>query len=230
MYFQFLIYKHSTKISYIIHYELLKLGGNMSARIFLNEDLFFGSHLYNVSWTLIFKEATPLLTAGRRHFVLMVAGGSTINPLVILSWLIINNNIGSDGSDVVFRKEVSDFAQTMLTQYIDSVDMEQSETSGKIPPKNADILKVIGEDNAKVQRFVDVFHSVSKLVLKTLATKEIDLEQTRFNPDHLHSFKKRPQKTRRRENEPQETLILPYLEGECWNIGNMNSLNQFSKG
>ena len=160
---------------------------------------------------MIFKEAVPLLPSGRRDFILMVAGTSTINPLIILSWLIIEKKIDDGGSDTAFRKEVKAFAEDMLTQYMESTDMSHSNSNiGSFT-----LLKVLGDEYARLQRFLAVYNLVSQV---------IDEEQDTFDTNRLHSTKKGSQKTNQKEQEPEETLIMPYPPGECWNIGKINSL------
>ena len=184
---------------------------NMNPENFKSDDLFFGAHLYNLNWTMVFKEVAPLLASERRDFILMVAGTSTINPVIILSWLIITNRIDKEGSDDEFRQEVKAFAEELLTQHMESMDMSLFNADNGA----STILKVLGEDYARFQRFLGVYSHVAQ---------EIEIEQGTWNGVDQQYFKKRPQKTKQEEQDPEEQLILPYPVGECWNIGNLNVL------
>ena len=55
------------------------------------------------------------------------------------------------------------------------------------------------------------------------------LSQNGYDFDRSWAFTKRRQKTREQENEPEETLILPYPVGECWNIGKIYSSIFYSR-
>ena len=182
----------------------------MSPERFKDEDLFFGTHLYNVSWTILFKEIAPLLAPERRDFILIVAGTSTINPVIILSWLIIDKKIDNEGSDTEFRQDVKAFAEQLLTEYMESADMSDSNTNNGAFA----LLKVLGEDYARLQKFLAVYGYITQQNVEAQNSYELDRSRA-FNP--------MGQKTKQQEQEPEEILILPYPVGECWNIGNIYS-------
>ena len=168
--------------------------------------MFFGSHLYNVSWASVFKEAAPMLPSERRKFILVVAGTSTINPMLILTSLIIDNKIGTSRSDTVFRQDVKSFAEEILNQYMES---------SQIPNANANngpfiLLKVLGSDYAKMQRFLLVYDGLKK---------EVDKMQGGNAPDNQDSNQRLSHRAKERWQEPTEMMILPFPLGECWNIG-----------
>ena len=179
---------------------------NMNPERFTNEDLFFGAHLYNVSWTIVFKEVAPLLASERRDFILTVASTSTINPVIILSWRIIENKIDDEGSDAQFRQDVKEFAEEMLTQYMDSSGLSNSDTNNGA----LTLLKILGEDYDRLNRFLAVYAYIMQQNVG---------EQNDYDLDRSLAFNERRQKTKQQEQEPEETLILPYPVGECWNIG-----------
>ena len=179
---------------------------NMGPESLKNEDLFFGAHLYNVSWTIVFKEVAPLLASERRDFILTVASTSTINPVIILSWRIIENKIDDEGSDAQFRQDVKEFAEEMLTQYMDSSGLSNSDTNNAA----LTLLKVLGDDYDRLNRFLAVYAYIMQQNVG---------EQHGYDLDRSLAFNERRQKTKQQEQEPEETLILPYPVGECWNIG-----------
>ena len=189
----------------------------MSPDRFKNEDLFFGAHLYNISWTIVFKEVAPLLASGRRDFILTVAATSTINPVVILSWLIIENKIDNEGSDAQFRQDVKVFAEEMLTQYMDSSGMSNSDTNNGA----LTLLKVLGDDYDRLNTFLAVYAYIMQQNVG---------EQNGYDLDRSLAFNERRQKTKQQEQEPEETLILPYPVGECWNIGKIFLARFFIQG
>ena len=179
---------------------------NMSPERFKNEDLFFGAHLYNVSWTIVFKEVAPLLASERRDFILTIAATSTINPVTILSWLTIGNKIDNEGSDEKFRQDVKVFAEELLTQYMDSSGMGNSDTNNGA----LTLLKVLGDDYDRLDRFLAVY---SYIMQQNVG------KQNGYDLDRSLAFNERHQKTKQQEQELEETLMLPYPVGECWNIG-----------
>ena len=179
---------------------------NMRPERFKNEDLFFGAHLYNVSWTIVFKEVAPLLASERRDFILTIAATSTINPVTILSWLTIGNKIDNEGSDEKFRQDVKVFAEELLTQYMDSSGMGNSDTNNGA----LTLLKVLGDDYDRLDRFLAVY---SYIMQQNVG------KQNGYDLDRSLAFNERHQKTKQQEQELEETLMLPYPVGECWNIG-----------
>ena len=182
----------------------------MSPERFKDEDLFFGTHLYNVSWTILFKEIAPLLTPERRDFILIVAGTSTINPVIILSWLIIDKKIDNEGSDTEFHQDVKAFAEQLLTEYMESADTSNSDTNDGAFA----LLKVLGEDYARLRTFLAVYGYITEQNVK---------EQNSYKLDRSWAFNRMSQKTKQQDEESEEALILPYTVGECWNIGNIYS-------
>ena len=189
----------------------------MGLENFQDDDLFFGSHLYTVRWIDVFKKAAPKLASERRDFILMVAGTSTINPVIILSWLMIENKIDNEGSDNDFRQEVKAFAEDLLNQYMDATDMSHANGDNAALP----LLKVLGEDYDKLQSFFVVY---------AYTKKEIDEDQRNLNADSLQYFRQRPQSTKQQDQELDEILIMPYPVDECWNIGNINVFLSFIQG
>ena len=190
---------------------------NVGLENFKDDDLFFGSHLYTVRWTAVFKKAAPKLASERRDFILMVAGTSTINPVIILSWLMIENKIDNEGSDTDFRQEVKAFAEDLLNQYMDATDMSHSNSDNAALP----LLKVLGEDYDKLQRFFVVY---------AYTKKEIDDDQRNLNADSLQYFRQRLQTTKQQDQALEEILIMPYPVDECWNICNINVFLSFIQG
>ena len=190
---------------------------NMNPERFKNEDLFFGAHLYNVSWTIVFKEVAPLLASERRDFILTVASTSTINPVIILSWRIIENKIDDEGSDAQFRQDVKEFAEEMLTQYMEKSGLSNSDTNNGA----LTLLKVLGDDYDRLNRFLAVYAYIMQQNVG---------EQNGYDLDRSLAFNERRQKTKQQEQEPEETLILPYPVGECWNIGKIFLAQFFIQG
>ena len=176
----------------------------MNPEDFQIEDLFFSSHLYNVSWTEIFKEAAPMLPLDRKDFIISVAGSSTISPVIILSSLIIDNKIDKSRSDTTFRQEVKTFAEEILTQYVELNDDANSNIG------TLSLLKVFDGDYAKLQRFLSVYTSLKK---------EIDAKDGGHDAYNGESIKHKSKRGKQQWQQPEESLILPYPMGECWNIG-----------
>ena len=177
----------------------------MNPESFKSEDLFFGSHLYNVSWTAVFKEVTPQLPSARGDFILMVAGTSTVSPLIILTSLIVDNKMNV-AIDDVFHQKVKTFAEEILTQYMESSQLGNANANdGPFI-----LLKVLESDYAKREIFLEVYTSLKKQIEKNL---------NGYDPDHPNVNKNKSQRTKRKWKQPDEEMILPYPMGECWNIG-----------
>ena len=146
----------------------------MNADDFVGDDLFFGAHLYNVSWTAVFKEVTPKLSPARGKFILMVAGTSTVSPLIILTSLIIDNTIDV-ASDATFHQKVKTFAEEILGQYMEPPQL--SDPNANNGPYI--LLKVLDTDYAKRERFLEVYDGLKKEVDKKLEAYDSNYQNIR---------------------------------------------------
>ena len=114
------------------------------------------------SWNTLFTEAAPMLSFEGRDFILMIAGTSAINPVIILTSLILDNKIDGHQTDASFHEDVTAFAKNVLNQYMDFTDNSQYDTNIGLKT----LLEVLEHDYDKLKRFLFVYNYLKEQIVK----------------------------------------------------------------
>ena len=85
-----------------------------------DDDFFFGGNLLNEDWSEFFNVMEPGITNMRMAFILNLAESSSINPLILLSSIMIETKDSTgetDGVETTFDSDLTVFIQALINEY-----------------------------------------------------------------------------------------------------------------
>ena len=128
--------------------------------IFDDSQFWFSVGLQNVNWTKVLMTNAPFYTETQREIVLNAAGHDSINPLIIITSLVLEHRSNSEIStkgDKGFSKSIRYMTDFLADQY------EKFDNATEKPKSNAGtsaIWKVLDEDNGKLSRFFALYQEI----------------------------------------------------------------------
>ena len=105
-------------------------GEKISTKTLENSHFWFHSSIHHVHWDQILKDSTPFLNDARRKLVLSIAGAFGINPLVLITSIVMRGECKEtrvDRSDKDFQVDLHDMAHSMVVSYLE-LEGKQEET------------------------------------------------------------------------------------------------------
>ena len=190
--------------------EMRKSEDDMSLETIMNMmHLRYTSDLHSVDWKNLIRRSFPLLPNHRKDSILHIGGEYSINPLVLLTKVLLDeeeNSSYSQRSDKEFSKNLKQFANKLSIHYQEGC-LPNDEP--QISPTEYSFTKVVQDDNKTLTKFMYTYHKMAK---------RYDL------PVKLQ------RKVSKRDDSQGISLVLPFSKDECWTMsGNisfdLNSVN-----
>ena len=153
-----------------------------------------------IDWANFFNEKSPGLSYSKREFILNLAQSAGINPIVILSSLILHNEVNSvetKESEDEFHSRLANFTTGLKNEYYKNKDPNITDATYAV-------WMSVDKDNDKLKEFLDVFALLSERLQET--------------PGHSSSETSRNAHNNHKRN-PTEELSFPFPQHECWDIG-----------
>ena len=177
-----------------------------------DDHFFFGYDLDNIDWANFFNEKYPGLSYLKREFILNVAQSASINPIVLLTSIILQNEDNSveiKESDYEFHSRLSALATGLKNEYYKNKDPN-------VPAATYAVWMSVDRDSDKLKEFLEVFalldkrletpgHSSSELSGKADDYDDDDYDLNDYDDDKVF--------------DDTEELALPFPHHECWDIG-----------
>ena len=170
-----------------------------------DSDFFFGSSLYNVRWNEFIQEIAPELAENHADILLSVAGSSSISPTIFLSLIMTDGRYRDSNTDEIFRRKMKRLAGRLSYSYYESTDRHR-------PQQNQvtySLWKVLGKDEEKLNDLIRLYHLLS--------------EKINGNDEYTRSvweaYSTIEYEYAVRDIESDGTLVFPFPEEECWQIG-----------
>lgn len=163
-------------------------------------DFWFTLALKKNNWTAIVAKSAPFLTEGEREIILAIAGDVSVNPLIVLTYVVFQNQSNQTdiaNSDTRFYMSLKKSITPMANDF-DRFD------SILDPPKPSafifSIWSAMNEDDNKLQTFLQIYRTIQTKNRIVLRNPTIDIKVTTRDDD-------------------MPSTIFPWPEGECWQIG-----------
>ena len=188
-----------------------KIDDTILNAVFDDSSFQFSSSLHGLDWKRITKSSIPSLNEDRVNYLLSLAGAFSINPLLLLTAIIVNEDLNipsTELSDNGFYRTL-----TPLTEKLVRSNVEGS-SDPKYTKAVASIWNTFQRDDKKLEEFLRIYNH--------LYTKN------GFN------FHDNPKDEIRnvREVDLNHTLQWPWPSGQCWELsavhgGNVEGLEQY---
>ena len=165
-----------------------------------DDHFFFGVDLDKIDWANFFNEKYPGLSYSKREFILNVAQSASINPIVLLTSIILQNEDNSveiKESDYQFHSRLSALATGLKNEYYKNKDPNITDATYAV-------WMSVDKDNDKLKEFLDVFALLSERLQETSGHSSSETSRK------VHNNHKR---------NPTEELSFPFPQHECWDIG-----------
>ena len=169
-------------------------------------DLFFGSLLLEVDWEEYFDSNFPGMPYWRKTYVRRISEESSINPLVLLSSIMVEekNRTGDiNNPETQLDSNIKEFAKSVIEEYYNH---NGSNTFGYNNATFA-VWKTYGEDKAKLAEFLVIYDMLKSKVKSTLDSMRSILEPI-WSTENSEA-------TRR---SIEEGLVWPFPPEECWDL------------
>ena len=154
--------------------------------------------LHNVDWKNVIRGSLPFLSPHREENILHISGEYSINPLVLLTKVLLDekeNQIKySRTSDKEYIKNLKQFANGLSIHYQEGY---LRESDHEISPHEQSLRKAFVQDEAKLMKFLYTYHKIMKKY-------EIPLIV--------------PMKVAKRTDSQEISLELPFSKDECWTL------------
>ena len=164
----------------------------------------YSADLHNLDWANIFDQAIPFVSNFRKGMILHACGRFSVNPVLILSKIIQDQDINlkyRNKSDEEFRSFINSFADS-LSRYEQEFEAEpiKFETSSLEYSLN----KVFENDNGMMRDL---------MVITDTLSNRYDIKNKRNGTNQIYQ-----KNIFKRENEEEISLELPYHSTECWQL------------
>ena len=172
-----------------------------------DDDFFFGGNLLNEDWNEFFNVMAPGITNMRKAFILNLAESSSINPLILLSSIMIETKDSTgetDGVETTFDSDLTVFIQALINEYYKK---SESNTLNCTDATFA-IWKTLGEDEGQLRQ-----------LLTTYAMLKSNLKQPSPSSRSFRQLAARDDTSEPTVSATDEELIWPFPADECWDIG-----------
>ena len=157
----------------------------------------YTSDLHNVDWKNVIRRSFPLLPIHRKDSILHIGGEYSINPLVLLTKVLLDeteNSSYSQRSDKDFSKNLKQFANKLSIHYQEA---NLPNDKPEISPIKRSFTKVFQDDNKTLTKFMYTYHEMAKRY-------ELPVKPQR--------------KVSKREDSQGISLVLPFSKDECWTM------------
>ena len=157
----------------------------------------YTSDLHNVDWRNVIRRSFPLLPNHRKDSILHIGGEYSINPLVLLTKVLLDeteNSSYSQRSDKDFSKNLKQFANKLSIHYQEA---NLPNDKPEISPIKRSFTKVFQDDNKTLTKFMYTYHEMAKRY-------ELPVKPQR--------------KVSKREDSQGISLVLPFSKDECWTM------------
>ena len=163
----------------------------------------YSEKLHNLDWTNIIHQNIPYINNQRKKIILHVSGQFSINPLLLLSKLVLDQNELShiSKSDEEFRLSIKSFAN-QLSSY--GQEFDAVKTKAEMSRLEYSLRNALNNDEGLMNDFIGISDYILErhdIFYKTGATKSI-VQRGPF---------------KRNEDEHIE-LELPYSSSQCWQL------------
>ena len=179
-------------------------GKKISTKALENIHFWFHSSIHHVHWDQILKDSTPFLNDARRKLVLSIAGAFGINPLVLITSIVMRGECKEtrvDRSDKDFQVDLHDMAHSMVVSYLE-LEGKQEETENNTIAMSAIANTLhLHTNNETLNRFIQLYHTL--------------LYQHKL-PENI--LKNGMVRNKRQQNFGLN-LHWPWPPGECWEVG-----------
>ena len=171
----------------------------ISAEAIMNKmNLRYTYDLHNVDWKNVIRGSLPFLSPHREGNILHISGEYSINPLVLLTKVLLDekeNQIKySRTSDKEYTKNLKRFANGLSIHYQEGY---LRESDHGISPHEQSLRKAFVQDETKLMKFLYTYHEIMK--------------------KHEIPFIV-PRKVGKRTANQEISLQLPYSRDECWTL------------
>ena len=171
----------------------------ISAEAIMNKmNLRYTYDLHNVDWKNVIRGSLPFLSPHREGNILHISGEYSINPLVLLTKVFLDENENkikySRTSDKEYTKNLKRFANGLSIHYQEGY---LRESDHKISPHEQSLRKAFVQDEAKLMKFLYTYYEIMK--------------------KHEIPFIV-PRKVAKRTANQEISLQLPYSKDECWTL------------
>ena len=154
--------------------------------------------LHNVDWKNVIRGSLPFLSPHREENILHISGEYSINPLVLLTKVFLDENENkikySRTSDKEYTKNLKRFANGLSIHYQEGY---LRESDHKISPHEQSLRKAFVQDEAKLMKFLYTYYEIMK--------------------KHEIPFIV-PRNDAKRTANQEISLQLPYSKDECWTL------------
>ena len=172
---------------------------------------FFGDDLAKIDWANFFNEKSPGLSYSKREFILNLAQSAGINPIVLLSSLLLHNednSVETKESEDEFHSRLANFTTGLKNEYYKNKDP-------KIPDATYAVWMSVDKDNDKLKEFLEVFALLDKR-LETPGNSSSELSGKADDYDDDYDLKDYDEDS---VFDDTEELAFPFPHHECWDIG-----------
>ena len=157
----------------------------------------YTSDLHNVDWRNVIRRSFPLLPNHRKDSILHIGGEYSINPLVLLTKVLLDeteNSSYSQRSDKDFSKNLKQFANKLSIHYQEA---NLPNDKPEISPIKRSFTKVFQDDNKTLTKFMYTYHEMAK----------------------RYELPVKPQRRLSKRKDSQGiSLVLPFSKDECWTM------------
>ena len=173
-----------------------------------DDQFFFGDDLAKIDWANFFNEKSPGLSYSRREFILNLAQSAGINPIVLLSSIILqneDNSVETKESENEFQSRLVNFTTGLKNEYYKNKDPNITDATYAV-------WMSVDKQNDKLKEFLEVFELLNEKLQETtghssseLSGKADDYDLNDYEDDY--------------DFDDTEELGLPFPHHECWDIG-----------
>ena len=154
--------------------------------------------LHKVNWINVIRGSLPSLSSHRHENILHISGEYSINPLVLLTKVLLDEKENrakySRTSDKEYIKNLKRFANGLSINYQEGY-LHNSDP--EFSPHELSLRKAFVQDEAKLMKFLYTYHKIMKKY-------EIPLIV--------------PMKVAKRTDSQEISLELPFSKDECWTL------------
>ena len=167
-----------------------------SSMAVLSDDTFrFSTSLHTLDWKKIAKSEMPFLNDERIDYVLSLAGAFSLNPLLLITGIIVDDKLRQFPTvvgDKTFFRNLTTLADTLVRSHHESVmDIEDK-------PALMSAWKALQNTNVTINKFVKMYQSLSvKYGLNLEITSKYESRDVRGVDFNM-------------------TMQWPWPPGECW--------------
>ena len=156
----------------------------------------FTRQLHQINWKHVAKSSMPFLHKGRMAHLRSLAGAYSLNPLMLMSGIIMDNELRINPIDADFNIGLRTLAEKLVRSHMNDHTNTKDSSLFEV------IRKAFGNDELKTRQFVDIYTKLHQKYGQD-ETKVLSIDE--------------------RTDDLNGTMHWPWPTGQCWELSATHS-------